>query len=175
MNHLDLNLCKSSHSGDIASVKRLLEAGANVHAFHLTLSSQMGHIAVVKLLLEAGADVHARDSEPLYASSKRGHVEVVKLLLARGAGGTIQETTHKLWAKIKPKVRSLLLATFRLRRWVRCRLMRLRLHRIASMHQLSVELQYAPPRGPFRGGIKYAESLCSFQHNNAALTSCQKL
>ena len=217
MNHLDIDLCKSSEIGDIDRVRSLLEAGVSAHACDscaLSLSSQHGHVSVVKLLLDAGADVHAWNSEPLMLSaqnghvkvvkllidaganvsaldssplcnsSSRGHAEVVKLLLAAGAdvhardsyslvissrNGHIEVVKLLLargavWSgygiphELKPSIRTLLGATFTLRRWVRSRLMRLRLRKIVLVHRLCIELQHSPPRGSFKGGVKYIES-----------------
>ena len=54
-------------SGDIAEVKRLIEAGANINAqtynglTALMCASEWGYTKVVKLLLEAGADVEGAE------------------------------------------------------------------------------------------------------------------
>src|SRR3989338_6858278 len=89
---------------------------------------------------------------------------VVRFLLAKGATWNAAwkgEIPHEVI--LKPTIHFLLVATFRLRRWVRYRLMRLRLYRIATvchLHRVCMELIYAPPKGPF----KYIESKESFRN-----------
>ena len=166
------SLCMGAYNGHTEVVKLLLEAGANVNPLYpLHASSRMGHTEIVKLLLDAGTNAHIRDSLPICNAALNGHTEVVRLLLSRGAAWNAawnatwkEEIPHEV--VLKPNIRRLLVATFTLRRWVRSRLMRLRLLRIGRvclMNRVCIELQYAPPKGPFRGGIKYIESRESFQ------------
>ena len=158
----------SSKNGHVRVVHLLLAAGADVHAFNsdpICVSSYNGHVEIVKLLLDAGADVHARDSYSLYISSRNGHAKVVRLLLSRGAVWEREIPNIQNKVVVKPDIRPLLVATFTLRRWFRSRLLCLRLHkigRVCLMNRVSIELQYAPPKGPFKGGIKYIESQESF-------------
>ena len=75
----------ASGKGHTETVKLLLEAGADVHAYGdlpLRTASGKGHIEIVKLLLEAGADVHAWGECALRTASYYGHTETVKLLEA---------------------------------------------------------------------------------------------
>ena len=99
-------------SGDIAAVRRLLEAGADVNEktndemTPLFLASVKGHTEIVRLLLEAGANPNAKmddnvesylklpgilqsegihDVTALHAASQNGHTDIVKLLLESGA------------------------------------------------------------------------------------------
>ena len=166
------SLCMGAYNGHTEVVKLLLEAGANVNrSYPLNASSIKGHTEIVKLLLDAGTNAHIRDSLSICNAALNGHTEVVRLLLSRGAAWNAawnatwkEEIPHEV--VLKPNIRRLLVATFTLRRWVRSRLMRLRLRRIGRvclMNRVCIELQYAPPKGSFRGGIKYIESRESFQ------------
>ena len=54
----------------------------------LHFASQCGHVATMKALVEAGADVHAHDAEdkrPLHWAAEEGHVEAMKVLMELGA------------------------------------------------------------------------------------------
>jgi len=86
---MDEDLVRASQTGDIYSVKRLLDAGADVNAKNkygynsLILASQYHHTEIVKLLLERGADVNAQ--APLAVASGEGYRGIIKLLLDAGA------------------------------------------------------------------------------------------
>ena len=60
-------LITAAQSGDVATVKKLLDAGADVEArakngrTALHMAADKGHLKIVKVLLEAGADAAARD------------------------------------------------------------------------------------------------------------------
>lgn len=81
--------------GDLASVKRFVESGANVdtrtwltHETPLHLAARNGHADVVKYLLEHRAAVNTRDeggATPLHSASRAGHLKVMEALLAGGA------------------------------------------------------------------------------------------
>ena len=119
----------------------------------------------IRFLLTCGTSTAILNSLYLSNAALNGHTEAVRLLLSRGAAWNAA-WRGGITDSIEPNIRSLLLATFTLRRWVRSRLMRLRLHRIPLlhiMHRLCIELQYSPPKGPFKGGVKYIESKESFQ------------
>ncbi|OJJ66972.1 hypothetical protein ASPBRDRAFT_136652, partial [Aspergillus brasiliensis CBS 101740] len=58
----------------------------------LMVAAAEGHLAIVKRLIDAGADIHARNRQqmtPLVLSARAGHLEVMRFLLQRGADPTI--------------------------------------------------------------------------------------
>ena len=82
-------LVRAASTGDLAAVKALLDAGADVNCLNeggqtaLILAAVMGHAEVVAHLIEAGADPQLRDHLNLTAvewSIRRGFSDVTKLL-----------------------------------------------------------------------------------------------
>lgn len=81
---------------DIATVKALLQAGADVHAANdagaTALMWSVEDVGKTKLLLDAGADIDAQSSDGRtalsIAAARMGSAGVVKTLLARGAKST---------------------------------------------------------------------------------------
>src|SRR5262249_25095779 len=97
--------------GDVVSVQRLLNMGANPNAREIVLTkpslsehskgneeklgdtalmvaAHEGHLNIVKLLLHRGADVNGRGMNgftPLITAASRRHRDIVRLLIARGA------------------------------------------------------------------------------------------
>jgi ankyrin repeat protein len=92
---LDDQLWEAARKGDVATVKALLDKGANVNARFrygttaLFKAAERGHTEVVKLLLERGADVTVKDT--FYGATamtwalENKHVEVVRALLEKSA------------------------------------------------------------------------------------------
>lgn len=86
-------LCLAVTKDDVATVTKLLDAGADVDVRDpvgrtpLHLACICGAVKVVKLLLERKARVSARTTcgrTPMHLAAQYGHPEVVKLLLKRG-------------------------------------------------------------------------------------------
>jgi Ankyrin repeats (3 copies) len=93
-------LRRAAGEGNVARVKQLLEAGADVNAANryggtaLSYACDHGHLEVVKLLLEKGADPKAQDTfynaTPLSWAAMKGHVEITRLLLDKVGQGDEQ-------------------------------------------------------------------------------------
>ena len=91
---LDRALLRASEVGDISTMNRLLDGGANVNAMldgdgsPLIAAARRGHLEAARLLLNRGADSNIqvpKDGNPLIMAARGGHMEVVALLLDRGA------------------------------------------------------------------------------------------
>ncbi len=86
-------LREAARTGDLETVARLLDAGANPNAWPessspLMFAARGGHAAVVALLIQQGALVEQRDGDgerALLWAAEAGQTEVVRLLLAAGA------------------------------------------------------------------------------------------
>jgi len=90
----DRALFEAADAGDVQTVARLINEGANVNsAIHgdgspLIAAARNGHLSTVRLLLDRGADANMPvpgDGSPLIMAAREGHTEVVSLLLDRGA------------------------------------------------------------------------------------------
>lgn len=99
------------HREDLAEVRRLIAAGADVKAPNrygmtaLALACTNGNSALVELLLKAGADPQTRlpsGETVLMTAARTGRVEAVKALLAAGADVQAKEArrgqTALMWA-----------------------------------------------------------------------------
>jgi hypothetical protein len=85
----------AANSGQLESVKLLVEAGANVNAMSsdqgwtaLMIAARGGYLNIVKILITAGADVNAARSDgatALYLARVNGHTEVADYLRSVGA------------------------------------------------------------------------------------------
>lgn len=113
------------YEGNVAEVKRLLEAGADVSlanyygATAMQLASEVGDAAILKLLLAAGADPDSANAEgqtALLAVARTGNVEAAQLLLDHGATVDAREQwgeqTALMWASARrhPQMMQLLIA-----------------------------------------------------------------
>jgi ankyrin repeat protein len=113
------------YDGDVAEVRRLLEAGADVSlanrygATPMSLAAEVAHTEILKLLLEAGADVDSPNAEgqtALMAVSRTGNVEAAEALIAHGATVDARERwgeqTALMWAAARrhPEMMDLLIS-----------------------------------------------------------------
>jgi len=82
---LDVELQWASRYGEIDRVKRLLDAGADIHTGNdlpLLLACVSGYDVIVYILLEAGADIRANCGAALRAAGSYRHVAVTRMLLS---------------------------------------------------------------------------------------------
>jgi ankyrin repeat protein len=99
------------HAGDVAEVKRLVRAGADVSlannygATPMSLAAEVGDTEILKVLLEVGADANSPNADgqtALLAVARTGNVEAAQLLLNRGATVDAREKwggqTALMWA-----------------------------------------------------------------------------
>ena len=91
---IDRALFEAAQDGDLESIEKLLQAGADVNAAidgdgsPLIGAARGGHLAAVKLLLDRGADPNMPvygDGAPLLAAAQEGRTFTVALLLDRRA------------------------------------------------------------------------------------------
>eukprot|EP00877_Chromochloris_zofingiensis_P014591 jgi/Chrzof1/9386/Cz04g01040.t1 len=87
---LDLNeaLCIAAVNGHQVVSKRLINAGADLHARNelaLRRAAANGQRQIVQMLLELGARIHTQNDFALRAAATRGHLDVVKLLLEKSS------------------------------------------------------------------------------------------
>ena len=113
------------HEGDVAEVKRLLAAGADVSlanhygATPMGLAAEVGDTEILKLLLKAGAAADSANPEgqtALLAVARTGNVEAALLLLEFGAKVDARENwggqTALMWASARrhPEMMKLLIS-----------------------------------------------------------------
>ncbi|HJR71536.1 MAG TPA: ankyrin repeat domain-containing protein, partial [Gammaproteobacteria bacterium] len=102
------------YEGDVAEVRRLLDAGADVSlandygATPMGLAAEVANTEILKLLLDAGADVESPNAEgqtALLLVARTGNVDAAKLLLERGAAVDAREAwggqTPLMWASAR--------------------------------------------------------------------------
>ena len=89
-----LTLLSAAAAGDVAAVRRALDAGAPIESRDargrtpLLLATQGGHVAAAQLLMARGADVNAQDAQrdsAFLLAGARGHTEIVRAALGAGA------------------------------------------------------------------------------------------
>ena len=124
--HGSTPLIEASMRGYQATVKALLECGANVDAADslsgataLSFAALTGQSETVELLLRYGANINAKDFDgrtALFEAALSGHLKVVAILLKRGAdinvrdiGGRTALTEANVWGEAE--VAELLLKT----------------------------------------------------------------
>ena len=96
-------LISAAGQGDIGTVRKLLERGANVNTRDkesgwtpLMSAALFGSIDIIKLLMERGAHVNAQDKfswTPLMIASRSGHADIVRVLLDAGADVNAKTST----------------------------------------------------------------------------------
>jgi ankyrin repeat protein len=102
------------YENDVAEVRRLIDAGADVSlandygATPMGLAAEVANNEILKLLLEAGADAESPNSEgmtALMAVARTGNVEAAKLLIEHGAAVDAREgfggQTALMWASAR--------------------------------------------------------------------------
>ena len=109
-NTRQIDLSRAANDGDLITVQRYVEAGANIEggarmrdgsygAPPLTLAASTGQTAVVRYLLDQGANPNLRGmSNPLIVACWRGEYEVAELLLERGADPKARGEATPLYA-----------------------------------------------------------------------------
>ena len=113
------------YAGDVAEVRRLVRAGADVSlannygATPMSLAAEVGDTDVLSVLLEAGADVDSPSADgqtALLAVARTGHVKAAQLLLDHGATVDAREgwggQTALMWASARrhPEMMQLLIS-----------------------------------------------------------------
>src|SRR5262245_44869028 len=102
------------YNDDVAEVRRLLKAGANVSiannygATPMGLAAEVGNTEIIKLLLEAGADADSPNADgqtALMEVARTGNVEAAELLVKLGAKVNAKERwggqTALMWASAR--------------------------------------------------------------------------
>lgn len=96
-------LVESARSNNAASVKQLLDDGADIHGHSgsdgsaLHAATAAGHENIVRLLLKCGAAVNSKDpmgSSPLQVAALEGYLPLVRLLLQKEAKIDDSSTRH---------------------------------------------------------------------------------
>jgi len=113
------------YEGDVAEVKRLLSAGADLTlankygATPMSLAAEVGNAEILGLLLEAGANADSPNPEgqtALLAVARTGNLKAAQLLLAKGATVDAREKwggqTALMWASARrhPEMMQLLIS-----------------------------------------------------------------
>lgn len=102
-----VSLSDAVQSGDVSSVKALLDAGGDVNLKDATGRTLLMHATlqnrkeVVQVLLDKGVDVHVRDingETALTLAARRGHPEIARSLLGKGADVNVEDGSG--WAPV---------------------------------------------------------------------------
>jgi len=93
-------LMSAAESGDINTVKNLIDKGADVNVRDeyqytpLHKASEGGYTETVKLLIDKGADVNAKgrwNLTPLHYAVREGHADIAVFLVDKGADVNAKE------------------------------------------------------------------------------------
>ena len=96
-----LELVRQAEAGDLAALRRLLDAGVPVDTRDarrrtaLLAATHANHIDVARLLIQRGADVNAKDEmqdSPFLYAGAEGRLEILRLTL--GAGADLKSTNR---------------------------------------------------------------------------------
>ncbi len=104
---IDDQLLSAAYSGDLAQVRKLVDAGADVNtetavkgmseddlrqadlhgATPLFIAAHGGHVEIAELLIDAGANLNTKTGmeTPLMVAAFLGHLQIVNFLIERGA------------------------------------------------------------------------------------------
>ena len=94
MNREELNkkMFKAAEAGDVYTVKKLLQSGADIHAgddYALFRAVGSNQIKTVKVLLQLGANINAKKHSSLTHAVYSGHTKIVQILLQAGANSAV--------------------------------------------------------------------------------------
>src|SRR5262245_14764357 len=80
-------ICKAAERGDLNSVRRLHQSGADLRLHDNALlfaACEGGYLDIVRYLHENGVEINARNQELLCRACKHGHLDVVRYLHQNG-------------------------------------------------------------------------------------------
>ncbi len=101
MGNLQEQLIDAVDVGNLETVKRLVDRGADIHAGDnsaLRWAAGQGHLDIVEFLVGKGANIPAQDEHALRWAANNGHLEVVKYLVEQGADIHALENRSLRWA-----------------------------------------------------------------------------
>jgi len=101
----------AARDGDIESVRRLIESGADVNACAtfegcdtaLIKAIETGHMEIVALLLASGADVNKPANMPLVVAASHHRFEIARILVENGA---IISRDYPAYDKLRQSIKS---------------------------------------------------------------------
>jgi ankyrin repeat protein len=104
----------AAFAGDVAEARRLIEAGADVHATNnygvsaMLLAADIASTELIQLLLKNGVDANTANADgetPLHLVARAGNIEAATLLLKAGAKVDVREKfgdqTPLMWAVVR--------------------------------------------------------------------------
>jgi ankyrin repeat protein len=99
-----MTLLEAVQCRNLEEVKRLLKAGADIHAedgLPLKWAASYGYDEIVKVLIKAKVNVNVQNNNGFSAigfAANGGHLETVKLLIDAGADVKINKNSPLKWA-----------------------------------------------------------------------------
>ena len=88
MTQIDYEFYNCVDGGPMASIKKYLDDGANIHFdndFGIVAAVECNRLDLVDFLMARGADIHARDHACIRHASRSGNFPMVKKLVEHGA------------------------------------------------------------------------------------------